>query len=203
MGFYHVQPVLKKGKKVIIYMDDLHRQWVGTNDAMYLLYDLKGTVNTDDLLEMMNVDPDDRYKYFTAVLPLPYVPVARSSEPVEGSGIPMYWGEEYNFYFTRSGGIVCIADAYLKPLRKLWRNNTYYVREHEEGTFLEVYYGSLPLAIIRAENLAASAIFMAVLEKQTERLRAAQKQFPREEDEQPKLFGEGEDPDEKTLELYE
>lgn len=202
MGFYHVQPVLKKGKKVIIYMDDLHRQWVGTNDAMYLLYDLKGTVNTDDLLEMMNVDPEDRYKYFTAVVPLPYTPVAMGSEPVEGSGIPMFWGDEYQFFFTRNSGIICVLDAYLKPLRKLWRNNAFYVREHEEGTFLEVYYGTLPLAVIRGENLAESATFMDVLEKQTERLKAAHILFPRE-DEQPKLFEEGEDPDEKTLELYE
>lgn len=190
MSFYHVQPLLRKTKKVILYGDELNRQWVGTWDAMYHLYDMPGVVRCNDLLEMMNVDSEKRYKFTQEERPLPYTPTPRASAAVEGWGLPVLFdGLIYQFLYTDVGAY-SVLEEHLKPVTNSWRNKEYYIHQSLAGEFLEIYYGSVPLALIRTEPLLEDSALVVRLWNQAERVMASARKNGKGREDQPALFEE-------------
>lgn len=94
MSFYHVQPLLKKTKKVILSQSRDMVQWVGDGYAHYRLYDMPSLVNFDNLFDLMSVDEMVRERYFTMEKILPDVDLERSGEPVSW-GIPFLYGDDF------------------------------------------------------------------------------------------------------------
>lgn len=156
MSFYHVQPLLKKTKKVILSQGPDMHQWVGDGYAYYRLYDMPSLVNFDNLFDLMSVDETVRERYFTMEKILPDVDLERSGEPVSW-GIPFLYGDDlYQVIYTEDDAI-CILEEYLKPLRFLKRRE-YHIEYVGFMPYLVVHVGRTVFAILGGDPISADVV---------------------------------------------
>lgn len=156
MSFYHVQPLLKKTKKVILSQSRDMVQWVGDGYAHYRLYDMPSLVNFDNLFDLMSVDEMVRERYFTMEKILPDVDLERSGEPVSW-GIPFLYGDDlYQVIYTEDDAI-CVLEEYLKPLRFLKRRE-YHIEHVGHIPYLVVNVGRTAYAILGGDPISSDVV---------------------------------------------
>ena len=149
MSFIHVIPVLKKAKKVVSYLDEKNRQWVGDSCSAYRLYDMPGHVDFDNIFDLMALDKPKRDKYLTFEKDLPNVYLGQYGEAVEWMIPFMYGGDLYQV--IRSGDdVICVLEHYLKPLR-CFDAKEYRIECAGGLKYIVVNVGALDLAVILGE----------------------------------------------------
>lgn len=181
MSFFKVQQVLKKAKKVIVYDDADGMQWVGDYNAMYSLYDITGRVKPYDILEMMGVNVDQKERYVQEERFLPLKP--ERGEPVEQFGIPFLYDDLLYHVWSSANHTICLLDVYIKPFRNTGRSKECFIREDVNGnTWVEIWCGSMPLALISGETLMQNEGFVSRMRRQVKRIEEAFLKHPSETD---------------------
>lgn len=169
MSFYKVQNVLKKERKVIVYESYTGMQWVGGYCSMYSLYDMTGRVKPKDILELMDVPPGKQEQYITAERYLPYDP--ERGEEVEDYGIPFLIDDLLYHVWSSENRSVCVLDEYIKPFRKFGREKEHYIHVDKDGNaWVEIWCGSMPLAMIREEPVMIDEAFIRRMKEQAARM---------------------------------
>ncbi|MBQ4092761.1 MAG: hypothetical protein IJC82_05570 [Firmicutes bacterium] len=150
MSFIHVQPVLKKAKKVVLYWDEHGKQWVGDSSSAYRLYNIPAIVGHENIFDMMGLDDKKRSKYLTFDKNLPQVFLGDYGEAVDWMVPFMYYGDLYQV--IRSGEqTICVLDHYLKPLKCFNGKEDYRIEEVGGLKYLVVNVGAMPVAVILGE----------------------------------------------------
>lgn len=156
MSFYHVQPLLKKTKKVILSQSRDMVQWVGDGYAYYRLYDMPSLVNFNNLFDLMSVDDAVRERYYTMEKALPDVDLGLSGDHVSW-GIPFLYGDDlYQVIYTEDDAI-CILEEYLKPLRILKRRE-YHIEHVGHIPYLVVTVGRTAFAILGGDPISTDVV---------------------------------------------
>ena len=156
MSFIHVQPVLKKAKKVVLYWDSRERQWVGDSSSAYRLYDIPAVVGHDNIFDMMGLDDKKRSKYLTFDKKLPQVFLGDYGEAVDWMVPFMLYGDLYQV--IRSGEqTICVLEHYLKPL-KCFDQKEYRIEEVGGLKYLVVNVGTMPVAVILGEPVGKEMV---------------------------------------------
>lgn len=156
MSFIHVQPVLKKAKKVVLYWDEHGKQWVGDSSSAYRLYDIPAIVGHENIFDMMGLDDKKRSKYLTFDKALPQVYLGDYGEAVDWMVPFMFYGDLYQV--IRSGDqTICVLEHYLKPLR-CFDNKEYRIEEVAGLKCLVVNVGAMPVAVILGEPVGEEMV---------------------------------------------
>ena len=156
MSFIHVQPVLKKAKKVVLYWDSRERQWVGDSSSAYRLYDIPAVVNHENIFDMMGIDADKRSKYLTFDKALPQVYLGDYGENMDWMVPFKYHGDLH--HVIRSGEqTICVLEHYLKPL-KCFDKKEYRIEEVGGLKYLVVNVGTMPVAVILGEPVGKEMV---------------------------------------------
>lgn len=156
MSFIHVQPIIKKSKKIVIYEDAKRRQWIGDSCAAYRLYDIPFTVDHNNILDIMGVSDSKRKQFVPFYKVLPDVYLGDYGEAVDWMMPFMYDGDLYQV--IRSGTTtICVLEHYLKPL-KCFENKEYRIEEVDGLRYLVVNVGAMAVAVITGEPVGRDLI---------------------------------------------